>query len=123
MGKHFWVWIVGFSIVFISIPTPIGIQLSLLGLTWFVGLFTWAMGLYSKPAIAHRKMRGKVTRILHLELIGTKPPRNWRNLTGLIDVATAHRLVDAARLRYPGKDLEWLIDKVIWDLYRDRKRY
>ncbi|NEO97985.1 MAG: hypothetical protein F6K58_04645 [Symploca sp. SIO2E9] len=36
------------------------------------------------------------------------------------DVSTAERLFDYVRLRYPGRSNSWVLEKVLYDLERDR---
>ncbi|MEA5470546.1 hypothetical protein [Spirulina sp. 06S082] len=38
------------------------------------------------------------------------------------DAKLAERLLDQARLKYPGKSERWYIEKVIYDINRDRGR-
>jgi hypothetical protein len=39
------------------------------------------------------------------------------------DRQTANRLLNASKLRNPGKSIQWYAEKVIFDLQRDRGRY
>jgi hypothetical protein len=48
-------------------------------------------------------------------------PNFWK-LTKVVDAKTAERLLQSASLRYPDKSNTWLVDKVLWDLERDRSR-
>lgn len=47
----------------------------------------------------------------------------WRKLLSLVhgDIATANRLIDGERRKNPDRSLDWCIDKVIWQLQRDRR--
>jgi hypothetical protein len=48
---------------------------------------------------------------------GGFPPALMRAVKG--DRALAQRLVEGARLKYPGKPDRWYVEKVIYDLQRD----
>jgi len=49
--------------------------------------------------------------------------REWAELLSLLqnDAATANRLIDGERRRHPERSLEWAVEKVLWQLKRDRR--
>ncbi|MBD2388888.1 hypothetical protein [Cylindrospermum sp. FACHB-282] len=65
------------------------------------------------------KLHSKMTRIAY-----TSPGISglWHQLLIRVqfNVATAERLVENLRRKYPGKNDRWYIEKAIWDLDRDR---
>jgi hypothetical protein len=61
---------------------------------------------------------------LYFQPPGRKPAQRIKVTPELMALVkhepTAQRLLDAAQLNNPGKNAKWVIDKVIWDLERDR---
>ncbi|BAY78381.1 hypothetical protein NIES25_48550 [Nostoc linckia NIES-25] len=49
--------------------------------------------------------------------------QQWKELVTLVqgDTATADRLIDGERRRNPERSSEWCVDKVLWQLKRDRR--
>jgi outer membrane biosynthesis protein TonB len=52
------------------------------------------------------------------QLAGT----NYRKILTFVDERTADRLLKSASYKYPEKSEAWLVDKVLWDLQRDKFR-
>jgi hypothetical protein len=50
------------------------------------------------------------------------PLGTWNKVLKLVhyDLATADRLIQGIRLRYPDKSTKWVVEKVLWDLERDK---
>jgi hypothetical protein len=53
----------------------------------------------------------------------SRSPKSYKYLIKLLngDEKGAARLVESTQLKYPDRDQEWCIDKVINDLIRDRR--
>jgi hypothetical protein len=74
---------------------------------------------YTEPP--QRKLRGKVS---HSYRNDPKNRQLQSDLLALVhhDVPTAKRLLQYQRQMNPGKSDNWYLEKVIWDLERDRGR-
>lgn len=47
---------------------------------------------------------------------------NYRKILTFVDQKTAERLLKSASYKYPEKSEGWIVDKVLWDLQRDKFR-
>lgn len=49
--------------------------------------------------------------------------RQWQELLTLVhgDVATAERLVESEQRRNPSRNVDWCVEKALWQLQRDRR--
>lgn len=49
--------------------------------------------------------------------------RQWRELLTLVhgDVGTAQRLVESEQRRNPSRNIDWCVEKALWQLQRDRR--
>ena len=127
----------------VTLPTPIfgllvAITLLLFGLVFYVGLYIIALipgtgflfvdieeklvsFIYQKLTNPSPRLRGKVSQSYRTD------PRNrdlQHQLMGMLqgDTATAKRLLRQQRRNHPGKSDNWYLEKVIYDLERDRRR-
>ncbi len=69
----------------------------------------------------HRRPQGKIS---HSYRTDPKNRQLQSQLLNLLqgDVPTAKRLLQQQRRMHPGKSDNWYLEKVIWDLERDRHR-
>lgn len=101
----YWKEIAGFTLAFALITV------------FFVYLFEFLEKLFARTP----RPRGKVSRSWRID------PKNRHLQAELLnllhrDVSTAKRLLQQQRRMHPGKSDNWYLEKVIWDLERDRRR-
>lgn len=91
-----------------------------------VKLFISIAILYGLYLLYGRKAQTKPQRQVAEQVSKEEPSRNLqikllRLLNG--DRHTANRLIGLAKSRNPGRSIDWCVEKVIFDLERDRGRY
>lgn len=104
----YWQDIVGYTLIFT------------LSTVFFVYLFEFLERLSNRTPRS-RRPQGRVS---HSYRTNPKNRQLQADLLGLLqgEVSTAKRLLQYQRRMNPGKSDNWYLEKVIWDLERDRRR-
>ncbi|AFY79193.1 MAG: hypothetical protein IGR93_11485 [Hydrococcus sp. C42_A2020_068] len=96
----------------------------ILGIT-ALGLGAGAAGIVWRRAKAKKPLVFSSTRLENALSIDRASPQLRQKLLRLLhnDRPTANRLLAGAQIQHPERSVNWLVEKVIYDLERDRGRY
>ena len=93
--------------------------LGIMGLTMGIGAIAWQLRRAYKPSFANSFAK---TSQHHVSLLARVNPKLRRELLRLVNnQQTANRLLSGTLSRHPNRSPNWLAEKVIYDLKRDRR--